>query len=72
MVKQVTCQYPGCSTGGSDKDGAHIPGPYLTDSDCSSVKERSEDLDRHIKMVHELVQKQSEVEIKKQEAETAR
>ena len=72
MVRQVTCQVPGCTTGGEVKDGFQVQGPYLTDPDCVSVAEQLAHLDRHIKIVHELCQKQMEAESKKKEVETVR
>ncbi len=53
MVRQVTCQVSGCGVGGYNPLGVFVAGPYLTDSDCHTVTERSEDLKTHIPMVHD-------------------
>ena len=52
MVRQVACQVSGCVTGGYNPLGVFVAWPYLTDPDCSTVTERSDDLKQHIAMVH--------------------
>ena len=53
MVWQVQCQVRGCDTGGVNQVGVFQVGAYLTDPDCGTVTERSEDLKAHIAMVHD-------------------
>ncbi len=69
MVRQLQCQVSGCITGGYNVDGVFQAGPYLTDSDCVTVAERSEDLKQHLVMVHELDRLEREAYTRKIEAE---
>ena len=42
--------------------GVHVPGPYLTDPNCSSVSERAADLAQHVECAHNFARKEREVE----------
>ena len=69
MVRQVVCQYTGCTTGGYILEGVFQEGPYITDPDCGSIAERKEDLQLHISMVHDASRLEKEAEAKHLEAE---
>ena len=69
MVRQVNCQVPGCTTGGINPLGVHVPGPYLTDPDCSSVAERAADLAQHVECAHNFARKERETEATVKSAE---
>ena len=72
MVRQVTCQVSGCGVGGYNPLGVFMAGPYLTDADCQTVKERSEDLKDHIAMVHDRGRIFIEAEARRLEAEAVK
>ena len=59
----------GCVTGGYNPLGVLVAGPYLTDPDCGTVTERSEDLRTHITMVHDQGRLDKEADAKKAEAD---
>ena len=59
-----SCDYPGCDKGPQPDDPDTPRGPYVTHQDCQTRVEVNEDLDRHIKMAHELPLKNREIEVK--------
>ena len=72
-----SCDFPGCQLGTPDDNG--VRGPYQTHPENQTRAEVSEDLDRHVKMAHEiplqLMQNETAkitAETKKLKAETAR
>ena len=62
-----SCDFPGCSKG--EPDGQGNLTPYLTEKGLPTRADVSQDLDRHIKMAHELPLKHKEAQAEQTKAD---
>ena len=62
-----TCDFPGCSKGGTD--GSGNPLLYMTDEGIPTREEVKQDLKEHVKMAHELPLKHKEAAAEELRAE---
>ena len=68
MVRQVKCQVAGYNAGGIDEFGELISGPYISDTDCTTVAERSADMKDHVYQAQTLAKELADTEVKRTEA----
>ena len=66
-----TCSFPGCKSG-PIPEGESKSGPYVTHQECMTRAEVTEDLNSHVKMVHELPLQHKQVSVQQFQAETER
>ena len=65
-----TCQHPDCKSGPPDDHG--VGTPYVTNPDCATKAEVTEDYKTHIEVVHSLPLRQQELAVKQIEVNTAK
>ena len=65
-----TCEYPGCALGPPDPDNEGQRLPYITHEENTKKEEVAEDINRHIKMAHELPLQSSQIQLQRQQNET--
>ena len=64
-VKQVKCQVAGCTSG----EGG---GPFLTDEECTSVTERTTEMNAHVYQVHTIAVDEVKAQAARTTAEAAK
>ena len=53
-------------------EGVERPGPFITDPECGTIQERLDDLQQHVKMVHDHAKDIQNPKTNKTKAEAAK